>query len=96
MPAHQTVHIWGMFDARPASHQVVVHHAAADSPAKWAAEFYGVAKDSSVALGYQAMMEDLGLTMAVRVWMGSTASMGICGRRGLGKLHHIDTQCLWT
>ena len=21
--------------------------------------------------------------------------MGICGRRGLGKLRHIDTQCLW-
>ena len=21
--------------------------------------------------------------------------MGICGRQGLGKLRHIDTQCLW-
>ena len=59
------------------------------------AEFDGVAKASSVALGYQAMMEDLGLRMAVRVWTGSTATMGICGRRGFGKLRHIDTQCLW-
>ena len=59
------------------------------------AEFYGVVKASSVALGYQAMMEDLGLRMAVRVWTDSTATMGICGRRGLGKLRHIDTQCLW-
>ena len=59
------------------------------------AEFYGVVKASSVALGYQAMMEDLGLKMAVRVWTDSTATMGICGRRGLGKLRHIDTQCLW-
>ena len=41
------------------------------------------------------MMEDLGLKMAVRVWTDSTATMGICGRRGLGKLRHIDTQCLW-
>ena len=55
------------------------------------AEFYGVVK----AVGYQAMMEDLGLKMAVRVWTDSTATMGICGRRGLGKLRHIDTQCLW-
>ena len=30
------------------------------------AEFYGVVKASSVALGYQAMMEDLGPTMGVR------------------------------
>ncbi len=59
------------------------------------AEFYGVVTASSVALGYQAMMEDLGLKMAVRVWTDSSATMGICGRRGLGKLRHIDTQCLW-
>jgi hypothetical protein len=59
------------------------------------AEFYGVVKASSVALGYQAMMEDLGQAMEVRVWTDSTATMGICGRRGLGKLRHIDTQCLW-
>ena len=59
------------------------------------AEFYGVVKASSIALGYQAMMEDLGQSMEVRVWTDSTATMGICGRRGLGKLRHIDTQCLW-
>ena len=59
------------------------------------AEFYGVVKASSVALGYQAMMGDLGPSMAVRAWTGSAASMGLCSRRGLGKLRHIDTQCLW-
>ena len=59
------------------------------------AEFYGVVKGASVALGYQAMMADLGHSLAVRVWTDSTATMGICGRRGLGKLRHIDTQCLW-
>ena len=59
------------------------------------AEFYGVAKASSAALGYHAMMDDLGLAMAVRVWTGSTATMGICGRRGLVKLRRIDTQCWW-
>ena len=59
------------------------------------AEFYGVVKASGVALGYQAMMEDFGLKMAVRVWKDSTTTMGMCGRRGFGKLRHIDTQCLW-
>ena len=59
------------------------------------AEFYGVVKASSVALGYQAILADLGHPLEVRVWTDSTATMGICGRRGLGKLRHIDTQCLW-
>ena len=31
----------------------------------------------------------------MRVWTDSTATIGICGRQGLGKLRHIDTQCLW-
>ncbi len=59
------------------------------------AEFYGVVKASSTALGFQALMQDLGLEMAVRVWTDSSATIGICSRRGLGKLRHIDTQCLW-
>ena len=41
------------------------------------------------------MMGDLGLKMAVRAWADSTATMSICSRRSLGKLRHIDTQCLW-
>jgi hypothetical protein len=41
------------------------------------------------------MMGDLGQRPEVRVRTDSTATMGICGRRGLGKLRHIDTQCLW-
>ena len=31
----------------------------------------------------------------MRVWTDSTATIGICGRQGLGKLRHVDTQCLW-
>ncbi len=59
------------------------------------AEFYGVVKGSSVALGYQALLSDLGISLDVRVWTDSSATMGICGRRGLGKLRHVDTQSLW-
>jgi len=59
------------------------------------AEFYGVVKASGVSLGYQALLKDVGLTLPIRVWTDSTATMGICGRQGLGKLRHVDTQCLW-
>ena len=31
----------------------------------------------------------------MRVWTDSTVSMCICGRRGLGKLRHVDTKTLW-
>ena len=58
-------------------------------------EFYGVVKAGGVSLGYQALLRDLGLNLPVRVWTDSTATLGICGRQGLGKLRHIDTQCLW-
>ena len=33
--------------------------------------------------------------MEIRVWTDSTATIGICGRQGLGKLRHIDTRSFW-
>jgi len=59
------------------------------------AEFYGVVKASGVSLGYQALLADVGLKVPIRVWTDSSATLGICGRQGLGRLRHIDTQCLW-
>ena len=59
------------------------------------AEFYGVVKAGGTCFGYQSLVRDLGYKLPVRVWTDSTATMGICGRQGLGKLRHIDTQCLW-
>ena len=41
------------------------------------------------------MLGDLGIKLPIRVWTDSTATIGICGRGGLGKLRHIDTQCFW-
>ena len=59
------------------------------------AEFYGVTKAAGIGLGYQALLQDLGITMGIRVWTDSIATIGICGRQGLGKLRHIDTRSLW-
>ena len=59
------------------------------------AEFYGVVKASGIGLGYQALMEHLGWRLDTRVWTDSTATIGICGRGGLGKLRHIDKRALW-
>ena len=59
------------------------------------AEFYGVVKAGGMGLGYGSLLSDVGITLPLRVWTDSTATIGICGRQGLGKLRHIDTQCLW-
>ena len=59
------------------------------------AEFYGATKAAGIALGMKALMRDLGVDMPVRVWTDSSATVGICGRQGLGKLRHIDTRSLW-
>lgn len=59
------------------------------------AELYGVVKAAGVTLGYQALLEDLGVKIPVRLWTDSTATMGICGRQGFGKLRHMDTGSLW-
>ena len=59
------------------------------------AEYYGVVRATGVGLGYQSLIGDLGLRLPLRAWTDSTASIGICSRSGLGKLRHLDTQCLW-
>ena len=59
------------------------------------AECYGAAKGAGNGLGYQALLGDFGVALPLRLWMDSTATIGMCGRQGLGKLRHIDTQYLW-
>ena len=59
------------------------------------AEYYGVVRAAGTGLGYQSLLRDLGVELPLRAWTDSTATIGICGRSGLGKLRHIDIQALW-
>ena len=59
------------------------------------AEFAGVIRGSGQGLGYQALLEDLGINAPLRVWTDSSAAIGICSRQGLGKMRHLDTHTLW-
>ena len=47
------------------------------------AEYYGVVKVAGIALGRQSLMADMGMTAKVRVWIDSSAAVGIVGGRGL-------------
>ena len=59
------------------------------------AEFYGVVRGAGQGLGYQALLQDLGVVLPLRVRTDSSAAIGICSRQGLGKLRHLDTHTLW-
>ena len=59
------------------------------------AELYGVVRAAANGLGYLSLLADLGIKLRLRVWTDSTASQGMCGRQGLGKVRHLDVQELW-
>ena len=55
------------------------------------AELGGVCRGASHALGLQSLAKDLGIPLALEVLADATAAIGICRRRGLGKIRHLDT-----
>ena len=59
------------------------------------AEFYALTKASAMAMGARALLEDLGITLKIRVLTDATTGKAIASRRGLGKVRHIATHELW-
>ena len=59
------------------------------------AEYYAALKGASAALGFQSMLKDLGMEVAVTLFTDSSAARGIIHRAGLGKLRHLETGYLW-
>ena len=59
------------------------------------AEYYGLVKGSSVAVGIRSMLKEFGVDMRIRVSADASAAKGIASRRGLGKIRHIEVNQLW-
>ena len=59
------------------------------------AELHGIAYGAAQALGMQSLLKDLGWTIQIRVHSDATAAIGICQRKGLGKVRHLATTDLW-
>jgi hypothetical protein len=59
------------------------------------AELHGIASGIAQGLGIQSLARDLGFPLGVRVHSDATAALGICRRRGLGKIRHLDVTDLW-
>ena len=59
------------------------------------AELHGINAGITQALGLQSIAKDLGFTYNIRVHSDATAALGMCRRRGLGKVRHLDVADLW-
>jgi hypothetical protein len=59
------------------------------------AELGGICRGASIALGLQSLADDLGIRLKVEILTDATAAIGICRRRGLGKIRHLAVSDLW-
>ena len=58
-------------------------------------ELWGICRGASIALGLQSLAKDLGFHLKVNILTDATAAIGICRRRGLGKIRHLHVSDLW-
>ena len=59
------------------------------------AEYYSLVTLMSELIGLRSLGEDFNLKYALGVNIDATAAIGMSGRRGLGKVKHVDTVFLW-
>ena len=59
------------------------------------AELTGLCRGGTVGIGLQSLCSDLGLRVGLRLHSDSTAAIGVCRRRGLGRIRHLAVADLW-
>ena len=59
------------------------------------AEFYGVVRGATEAIGMSTLFADMGLKVSIQMHLDSAAAKGIIERKGLSKVRHIDVNVLW-
>ena len=59
------------------------------------AELSGLVKGAAQAMGLRSVAADLGLKWDIVMHSDATAAIGICRRRGLGKIRHLAVAHLW-
>ena len=59
------------------------------------AELQGIAAGAAQGLGLQSLMRDMGWEVKLRLHSDATAAIGMCKRKGLGKVRHLATTDLW-
>ena len=60
-----------------------------------ATQLRGIAAGITQGLGLQSIARDLGFKYGIRLHSDATAALGICRRRSLGNIRHLDVTDLW-
>ena len=83
----------GMRGAHPIKHWSQTQSTCALSSGE--AELTGICKGASIGMGLRSVAKDLGLVWELRIHSDATAAIGICHRKGLGKIRHLAVADLW-
>ena len=59
------------------------------------AELGGICRGASTGIGLCSVARDLGICWSLHIETDASAAVGICRRRGLGKIRHLHTADLW-
>ena len=59
------------------------------------AELIALVKATCEGIGIGSLMQDLNLVYKLQVYADASAALGVIGRRGIGKIRHLDTSMLW-
>ena len=59
------------------------------------AEYYGLVKAGSVALGLRSLYADLDQSIKIDLYTDASAAKAIATRRGLGKVRHMAVHLMW-
>ena len=59
------------------------------------AELSGICKGASKGIGLRSTLADLGIHRGLEIKSDAAAAIGICKRRGLGKVRHLSVADLW-
>jgi hypothetical protein len=59
------------------------------------AELYGIVKGAVQGIGLCSIAGDLGDKLDMELYTDSSAAMGVCKRKGIGRVRHLDTNLLW-
>lgn len=58
-------------------------------------ELYAMVRASAESLGIMALLEDFGKNAMIQFYVGASAALGVAQRHGIGKIRHLQTNCLW-
>ena len=58
-------------------------------------EYYALVRCAALTLGLVNMCRDLGRVLSAALGCDSSAAIGVAGRRGAGKIRHIEVATLW-